>query len=428
MERARWDRLQRLFEAVQGLSEADRAAYLARECADDAALRDEVQTLVRAGGQVDETIQNVISQAARAITDPPATGGLGRQIGPYKLIRELGRGGMGRVYLAERADHAFRLEVAIKIVSAELSTPDTIRRFRSERQILADFDHPNIARLLDGGTTEWGEPYLVMEYARGEPIDVYCDNNRLTVEQRVELFRRVCDAVDYAHVNGVVHRDIKPSNVLVGPSGVPKLLDFGIAKLLDPSKMPHTLARTRTGMLLLTPDYASPEQATGDPITEATDVHGLGALLYRLLVGRPPYQFDALQPETMADILSRPPGLPSRVVASDFGRRRGRGKTVVSVPAVRNAEERGTTPVALSHSLASGLDAITMKALETEPARRYSSVAVLSEDLRRWLAGLPLSVQSAGAVRPQSLDRRTIVTLIVAAVLTLVAVIYLVAR
>src|SRR5574341_69028 len=215
---------------------------------------------------------------------------VGRQVGSYKLVREIGRGGMGAVYLAVRADREFRQRAAIKLVKRGMDTDFVIRRFRNERQILAALNHPNIARLLDGGTTTDGLPYFVMEYIEGMPIHRYCDTHRLAVAERLKLFRQVCAAVAYAHEQQVIHRDIKPGNILVTGDGTPKLLDFGIAKILDPDLAADTLNPTATAMRLMTPDYASPEQARGEQVTDATDQYSLGVLLYELLTGRRPHQ------------------------------------------------------------------------------------------------------------------------------------------
>src|SRR5687767_9684553 len=208
-----------------------------------------------------------------------------RRIGPYRILRELGHGGMGTVYLAARADEQFHKRVALKVIRSGADSAEVVRHFKRERQILASLDHPNIAHLLDGGTTDDGLPYFVMEYIQGQPVDRYCDNVRSTVAQRLQLFRHVCSAVHYAHQNLVVHRDIKPSNILVTAEGIPKLLDFGIAKLLTPELSVQTTGETSIALRLMTPDYASPEQVRGETITTASDIYSLGVLLYRLLTG-----------------------------------------------------------------------------------------------------------------------------------------------
>src|SRR5260221_732691 len=214
---------------------------------------------------------------------------MGRTIGSYKIIRHIGRGGMGSVYLAERSDDQFRRQVAVKAVNPELVDAGILRRFHNERQTLAALDHPNIIKLLDGGTTEDGAPYLVMDYVEGQTIDEYCNSRKLSTTERLQLFRIVCRAVTYAHQNLVVHRDLKPSNILITPDGTPKLLDFGIAKLLK-AEYASSSAVTRTDVRPMTPEYASPEQVLGQPITTASDIYALGVLLYRLLTGVHPYQ------------------------------------------------------------------------------------------------------------------------------------------
>ena len=212
----------------------------------------------------------------------------GRRIGPYRILREIGHGGMGTVYLAERADGQYRKRVAIKLVNPHLGTAEILRRFRNERQVLAALDHPNIARLLDGGTTEDGRPYLVMEYVEGVAIDTWCDSRKLAVRDRLKLFRKVCAAVQYAHDQQVIHRDIKPGNILVTTDGTPKLLDFGIAKVLNRELSAETL-ETTIGSGPMTPEYASPEQVRGERIGPASDIYALGVVLYQLLTGQLPY-------------------------------------------------------------------------------------------------------------------------------------------
>src|SRR5262245_22737515 len=239
----------------------------------------------------------------------------GEIIGPYRLIRSLGRGGMGEVFLAERADDQFQQQVAIKLVRRGLLSRHVQGRLKLERQILATLDHPNIARLFDGGTTADGTPYIVMEYVDGEPVDIYCDSRSLTIEQRLQLFKVICSAVHRAHQNLIVHRDLKPSNILVARDGTRKLMDFGIAKLLDDRQMMHTMAVTQADYRVLTPDHASPEQIRGDPITTASDTYVLGVVLYELLCGCKPF---TLKGNRLGDlehaICEETPPAPSAVV------------------------------------------------------------------------------------------------------------------
>ncbi|MBA2339616.1 MAG: serine/threonine protein kinase, partial [Pyrinomonadaceae bacterium] len=262
---------------------------------------------------------------------------LGERVGTYEIVREIGQGGMGAVYLGERADHLFDKQVAIKIVKRGMDTDFVLRRFARERQVLAALDHPNIAKLLDGGVTEVGLPYFVMEYVEGASINQYCDAHKLTIAERLELFRHICSAVSYAHQNLIVHRDIKPSNILVTEDGTPKLLDFGIAKLLNPPLSAGTIDQTGTFMRLMTPEYASPEQVRGLPITTASDVYSLGVLLYELLTGHRPYRLKSRAPEEIASaVCEQEPERPSTAISR-----------VVEVPANGDADEahpRALTP------------------------------------------------------------------------------------
>ena len=320
--------------------------------------------------------------------DAPTTGGPeglpdvtpdGR-LGPYRLIREIGHGGMGTVYLGVRDDDVFQKRVAIKVLKRGMDTDSIVRRFRHERQILASLEHPFIASLLDGGSTPDGRPYFAMEYVEGQPIVDYCDTQRLDTPARLALFRHVCTAVQYAHQNLVIHRDIKPANVLVTADGTPKLLDFGIAKLLNPELGGHTLAPTAPGLQLMTPEYASPEQVRGETVTTASDVYSLGVLLYELLAGRLPYR---LTSRTPADIV--------RIVCESEPVRPSTAITQIDRDATAETRPRLTVDVdRLRRQLAGDLDNIVLKALSKEPQRRYASVDQFSEDVRRHLVGLPV--------------------------------------
>jgi len=283
----RWQRLEEIFQSALDCDPPSRAAWLDTACGDDHELRCEVDSLLTAHehGEFDFTEPAAFLDALKVLEQRTARLLEGQRIGPYRVVRELGRGGMSRVYLAARADQAFEKQVAIKVVERGLDAADVTQRFQSERQILARLDHPNITRILDGGTTEDGLPYLVMDYVEGEPIDQYCDARALDVAARLKLFQGVCTAVHYAHQNLIIHRDIKPGNVLVTHDGVPRLLDFGIAKLVATEVQPSE--STRTVLRRLTPEYASPEQVRGEALTTASDVYSLGVLLYRLLTGSP---------------------------------------------------------------------------------------------------------------------------------------------
>src|SRR5579872_1416136 len=268
----RWDKIQSVFQAAVELPAGQRAAFLDDACADDAAVRAEVETLLAADTKNGESIFAAVEGAAQSVLAGDAVAG--SRMGAYRVVREIGRGGMGTVYLAVRADDQFEKRVAIKLIRRGLDTQDVLDRFRHERQILANLEHPYIARLLDGGTSPDGRPFLVMEFVHGEPLDRYCRN--LSIRDRCRLFLKVCEAVAFAHRNLVVHRDLKPGNILVTADGSPKLLDFGIAKILDPGQEEAERDRTLTGMQVMTPDFASPEQVRGEAITTSSDVYSLG--------------------------------------------------------------------------------------------------------------------------------------------------------
>lgn len=354
----RWAQIEELFAATVDLPAPEREALLARECAGDPELRRELDSLLESAVDASTWIRGVIEREV-ATLEPVATPLQSRRVGPYRLVRELGQGGMGAVYLAVRDDDEYKTEVAIKLLHRGLETAEAVSRFRDERQMLATLEHPFIVRLLDGGRTEDGLPYLVMENVEGEPITRWAEARGSDVPARVALFRKVCAAVAYAHQKLIVHRDIKPANILVTAEGEPKLLDFGIAKLLDP--LEGREAHTRTGARLLTPEFASPEQVRGGPVSTAADVYSLGAVLYELLSGQPAHRFDGDGIVALQAFLTVEPPRPSTVA-----------------------------PAARRRTLAGDLDNIVLKALQKEPARRYLSVEQFSEDLGRYLAGLPV--------------------------------------
>jgi eukaryotic-like serine/threonine-protein kinase len=280
-------RLEQLYDAASVLDPAERRRFVDEHCSDDEEVHRELLAAFRDGGS---GLTALVERAAASAVEDTADA-VGRRMGPYQIVRPIGHGGMGAVYLAARDDDQFHKEVAIKTLKFELDGGPSVARFRHERQILAHLEHPNIARLLDGGTTEHGTPFIVLEYVRGVQIVEWCTRERLSIEQRLRLFRQVCDAVTYAHQHLIVHRDIKPGNILVTADGVPKLLDFGIAKLLDAGALAgvHEVSATATSALLMTPDYVSPEQVRGEPVSTATDVYSLGAVLYELLTGQRPH-------------------------------------------------------------------------------------------------------------------------------------------
>ena len=318
------------------------------------------------------------------------------RLGVYRVIREIGHGGMGTVYLGVRDDDAFQKRVAIKVLKRGMDTDSIVRRFRHERQILASLEHPFIASLLDGGSTPDGRPYFAMEYVEGQPIVDYCDTHRLDTPARLGLFRHVCAAVQYAHQNLVIHRDIKPANVLVMADGTPKLLDFGIAKLLNPELGGQTLAPTAPGLQLMTPEYASPEQVRGEAVTTASDVYSLGVLLYELLAGRLPYRITSrAQADIVRIVCESEPIRPSTAITQidreGAGEAPPTGEPAHESGEVAKRDRRVTVDVdRLRRQLAGDLDNIVLKALSKEPQRRYASVDQFSEDVRRHLAGLPV--------------------------------------
>src|ERR1700676_77560 len=302
----------------------------------------------------------------------------GNRIGPYRVLRTLGVGGMGEVFLAERADAEFEQQVAIKVVYG--GSQGVQSRLKIERQILAQLDHPNIAHLLDGGTLPDGTPYIVMEYLDGIPIDAYCDSNRLDIVARLKLFQIVCAAVHYAHRNLIVHRDLKPSNILVTAAGVPKLLDFGIAKLLDERQAGHhTLAVTQADIRIMTPDHASPEQVRGQIITTSSDVYVLGVLLFKLLTGTSPFVIPTMRlTDIERAICEKDPPLPSHSIDTD------------SAETQSIADARSLSPARLRRVLRGDLDTMVFMAMRKEPERRYASAQQMASDIQRYLEGKPV--------------------------------------
>jgi serine/threonine protein kinase len=307
----RWQQVREVLDRAITLPPDGRAVYLEKACGDDSELRVEVESLLRSHERAGNGFLNTPAVDLRSLLpDTDGTRGyIGRRIGVYQIVEEIGRGGMGEIYRASRVDGQYNKQVAIKLVRIGLDTPTLLERFRTERQILASLDHPNIARLYDGGTTEDDIPYLVMELIEGTPIDEYCEKYDLGITERLQLFTQVCVAVQYAHQRLVIHRDIKPSNILVTAEGVPKLLDFGIAKIKDSSAGPET-----TLLRAMTPEYASPEQIRGEPITTASDIYSLGVVLYKLLTGRSPYPQTTRMPLEFAKVICElEPARPSTV-------------------------------------------------------------------------------------------------------------------
>ncbi len=362
----RMERLRVAFEMLLDTPLAERESALARLEAGDPELAAEVSSLLAAHA----ASTGFLDSPASASRPGPAPGDA---LGPYRIVEEIGRGGIGVVYRATRDDDAFRKDVAIKLIDPGMRSDEMLRRFRAERQILAMLEHPNIARLLDGGTAPDGSPFLVMEYVEGQPLITWCDEHRLGIRERLQLFLVVCDAVRFAHQRLVVHRDLKPDNVLVTPDGSPRLLDFGIAKLLaSEGSLPSTM--TMPAHRLLTPDYASPEQVRGEPVTVSTDVYSLGVVLYELLVGERPHRFTTRSPEEVLRVVTQlDPPRPSVAVSRADDEEAMRA--------------RGSTARALARRLAGDLDYVVLKAIERDAGRRYATVDQLAQDIRRFLDG-----------------------------------------
>ena len=382
-----WRRLQELFHAAAELPPERRRGFIEEACPDDPGLRNEVLAMLDSAPNGEDLASRVQAAAAAMAADAAP---LGQRFGPYRLEKELHSSGMGRVFLAARDDDAFRKRVALKIVPAA-SGPDLLARFRSERQILASLEHPNIARLLDGGANEDGVPYLVMEYVEGEAIDVYCDRQRLGVRERLLLFEGVCRAVHYAHQNLVVHRDLKPSNIMVTAEGQVKLLDFGIAKLLRPELFPALAPITEAAVRPMTPEYASPEQIRGERVTTASDVFSLGVVLYELLTGQRPFRASGPTLGELERLISQTePQRPSTAVIQPArGPEVREGSTPEEIGRLR-----GTLPERLRRELRGDVDNIVLMALRKEPARRYASAEQMAEDLSRYREGRPVQART----------------------------------
>jgi serine/threonine protein kinase len=417
VNQGRFREVRQLFDAVMEARPEDRLAWLRQKCHDDHQLYTQVEDLLLADRLADQGFTltpKVLSTLSSVAAESPRLEG--RRVGQYVVDREIGHGGMGAVYLARRADHMFSKHVALKVLRPEHTDAELLRRFHQEREIVARLDHPNIARLLDGGTTEDGLPYSVMEYVDGEPIDIYCDTRRLNIPDRVEVVRTVCAAVQYAHQHLVIHRDLKPSNILVTSDGHVKLLDFGIAKLLGD----QTEETFSYGAQLLTLAYASPEQIKGERIATTTDVYSLGVVLYELLTGRRPYVTSRLPlhglPQSICELGSAP---PSEAVLQPIEEGRISGRHVDIAPEQLSAS-RGGSPEKLARQLSGELDNIVMMALRKEPDRRYRSVEQLSDDLGRHLSGLPVLAQTDTVpYRARKFIRRHLVGVAVAATVLL---------
>jgi serine/threonine-protein kinase len=377
MNAARWTRIQTLFEAALEREPTERDAFLETACADDPDLLAEVRSLLAADAEAHPLLDSLALDAIALPSDllpPGILPSAGERVGPYRIVEPLGHGGMGAVFLAERADGQFEQQVALKLIRGGAASAQIVQRFQSERQILARLQHPHIARLLDGGLTDDGQPYFAMEYVDGVPLDKHCTVHECSIEERLQLICTVCDAVQYAHRRLIVHRDLKPSNILVTGDGTVKLLDFGIAKMLagedDAENAP---ALTQTGRAVMTPAYAAPEQVRHALVTTATDVYALGVVLYELLTGQRPFDLTDRSPAEIERIVCNQTPDPPSSVASPKRQRQLRGD----------------------------LDTIVLKALRKEPERRYASAEQLAEDLQRYLEGRPVEA------RPDTVGYRT---------------------
>jgi len=397
-----WPRIELLLDELLALPEPQRVAALHRVALEDRELHDEVASLLANAGGEDVLLDAPAVDLVTAYDERIGVLCAGERIGPYRLMRELGRGGMGVVWLAERADGLFKRPVALKLPAVALSQHTLAERFARERAILAPLNHPNIARLYEAGFADDGQPYLALEYVEGEPITRSCDARRDPIRRRIELFLQALAAVEYAHRNLVLHRDLKPSNMLVTSDGVVKLLDFGIAKLMDDGAT-VTTELTRVGGHALTLDYASPEQALGASLTTAADIYSLGVVLYELLSGQRPYRLKrGTRGELEEAITAADPSLPSRVVAADA------------------AKERSTPVARLRRALAGDLDTIILKALHKSPDHRYATAGAMADDLRRHLASVPILARPAsGWYRAARFVRRHAVPVTAAAAVAL---------
>ena len=394
MSTENWNKIKEIFLEAMELERAERAPFLEEKCRGDQALRQEVEDLIRA----DEEAESLMSRPAIeqnapdyfADSLPVAEPMIGKIIGSYRLTNELGRGGMGAVYLAERADGEFRRQVAVKLIKRGMDSDFILSRFRQERQVLAALDHPNIARLLGGGTTEENLPYFVMEYVKGLPLYKYSDDKKLSIRERLELFCQICEVIEFAHQKQVVHRDIKPSNILVKADGTVKLLDFGIAKVLDAEIGISTIDPTQTWMRLMTPEYASPEQVSGLFVTPASDIYSLGVVLYELLTGHRPYRFKTRAPYEIARVICEEEPVPPSAIEEEEKRRGGEKE--------RKSDYRvSTSPLSLFSAAErkDEIEKVILKCLRKNPGERYRRAAALAEDITRFLNGEPVRAETS---------------------------------
>jgi serine/threonine-protein kinase len=387
MSPERWLEVKEIFNAALDLAPAERHLFIDEKCADDE-LRAEVEALLISADEAESFIEApALTRVSHLVTEEKRASYIGRQIGSYKIEREIGKGGMGAVFLASRADDEFDKKVAIKLIKRGFDTDEIISRFRHERQILAALEHPFITRLIDGGSTDDGLPYLVMDYVEGLPLTKYCAVQQVSLDERLAIFLKICSAVTYAHQNLIIHRDLKPSNIIVAEDGTPKLLDFGIAKLTAPNSS-ATLNGTQTTFRVMTPEYASPEQVGGRLVTTASDIYSLGVVLYELLTGQRPFRIRTNSAEEISRIITDTvPTRPSESLRrgeEEKGRKGDENKSFH-----RKVSLSPQLPFSPSQ-LKGDLDNIILMAMRKEPERRYSSVEQFAEDIRRYLNGLPV--------------------------------------
>ena len=375
-----WLLVQQAFEEIVALEGAAQAERLAQFAADYPQLAEQLRGLVAADTRSSDSVSDLVASSIADLTDSGDNRWVNTQVGAWTIKESIGAGGMGEVFLAHRKT-AFDQVAALKIMAAQLIHADAKRRFEAERQILARLQHPYIATLIDGGTSDQGVPYLVMEYVRGESLYEYCSRRRLDVDARLKMFGKICEAVEYAHRNLVVHRDLKPGNILIDEDGNPKLLDFGIAKIIESDGQDSGELRTEFHARVMTPQYASPEQVRGEPVTVATDTYALGVLLFHLLTGESPYHPSSPNPRDIENsVLEETPKRPSVAVSELTG----------TDAAAQASAERRSTPVKLSRKLTGDLDNIALTCLQKDPARRYGSVQALNQDIGRYLRNEPV--------------------------------------
>jgi len=384
MNAERWKQVDAILDAVLEIAPSDRFAFLNDKCGDDENLRLEVKKLLASMEKAEDFLEAPpVESVFRLFDEESSENFIGRQIGVYRLIRLIGQGGMGSVFLASRIDREFRKEVAVKIVSSLWHSDEIKDNFRRERQILARLEHENIARLLDGGTTDEGIPFLVMEYVEGLPVTGYCEQKNFSVKEKLLLFLKICEAVKFAHQNLIIHRDLKPSNILITEDGTPKLLDFGVAKLLNPALIDITENFT-IGAHILTPGYASPEQLKNENITTASDVYSLGVLLYELFTGKRPHDLkDKSLPEILRIVTEKTTVLPSQMIAD---------------AKIKEQNSKSKDQKLNLQLLKGDLDTITLKSLAKEPSERYPTVEALCADINRHLNNLPITARKPSAM------------------------------